>query len=160
VPALATAGDPEGTLVFDVAEERVAGYREGLGPAWDENAVRTAMPNAPEPARTGALELLGGSDRPSAILAMTDPFAVGVLHAAELVPAEFSVVGFDDSSAAHLASPPLTTVAQPHVEKGRLAAEWLIDDIARGAGRRRRRPAILPTELVGRESTAPNTARR
>src|SRR6266511_1773680 len=63
VPALATAGDPEGTLVFDVAEERLAGYREGLGPAWDENAVRTAMPNAPEPARTGALELLGGSDR-------------------------------------------------------------------------------------------------
>jgi DNA-binding LacI/PurR family transcriptional regulator len=160
VLTFATAADPDGTLVFDVTEERLAGYREGLGPAWDESAVRVARPNAPEPARVVALELLRGSSRPTAILAMTDALAIGALQAAaELriaVPAELSVVGFDDSPAATLASPPLTTVAQPHEEKGRLAAEWLVKDIARGAGPgRRRRQAILPTELVVRESTAP-----
>ena len=159
VLSFVTAEDPDGTLVFDVTEERLAGYREGLGPAWDENAVRTCRPNAPEPARSAALELLRGPTPPTAILAMTDALALGVLQAAaELeiaVPRELSVAGFDDSPAAALAHPPLTTVAQPHEEKGRLAAEWLIRDIARGrAPGRRRRHALLPTELVVRESTA------
>ena len=160
VLTFATAADPDGTLVFDVTEERLAGYREGLGPTWNESAVRVARPNAPEPARVAALGLLRGSSRPTGILAMTDALAIGFLQAAaELgiaVPEKLSVVGFDDSPAAALASPPLTTVAQPHEEKGRLAAEWLVKDIARGAGPgRRRRQAILPTELVVRESTAP-----
>jgi DNA-binding LacI/PurR family transcriptional regulator len=154
-----TAADPEGTLVFDISEERLAGYREGLAEAWDEDAVLTSEHNAPEPARALALELLSRPRRPTAILAMTDALAIGVLQAAaELglaVPQELSVVGFDDAPAAAMAAPPLTTVAQPHEEKGRLASEWLIGEIA-GRGRRRRRPrTLLPTELVVRESTAP-----
>ena len=51
-------------------------------------------------------------------------------------------------------APPLTTVAQPNEEKGRLAARWLMDDIERGADPAGRREQILPTELVVRESTA------
>jgi DNA-binding LacI/PurR family transcriptional regulator len=91
---------------------------------------------------------------------MSDVLALGALQAAaELgvaVPDQLSVVGFDDSPAAELATPPLTTVAQPHAEKGRLAAEWLIRAIERGRpSRGRRRRAILPTELVVRGSTAP-----
>jgi DNA-binding LacI/PurR family transcriptional regulator len=161
VLSFVTAEDPDGTLVFDVSEERLAGYREGLGPVWDEGAVRTCRPNAPEPARVAALELLRLPEPPTAILAMTDALALGVLQAAsELevpVPGSLSVVGFDDSPAAVLAHPQLTTIAQPHEEKGRLAAEWLIEDIERGVGarRRRRRRRILPTKLVVRESTAP-----
>jgi DNA-binding LacI/PurR family transcriptional regulator len=90
---------------------------------------------------------------------MSDVLALGALQAAaELgiaVPEELSLVGFDDSPAAALATPPLTTVAQPHEEKGRLAAEWLVRAIERGQTlRSRRRRAILPTELVVRESTA------
>jgi len=64
------------------------------------------------------------------------------------------VVGFDDGPAAEHAAPPLTTVAQPNEEKGRLAAQWLMDDIERGAPAGRREQ-ILPTELIVRESTAP-----
>jgi DNA-binding LacI/PurR family transcriptional regulator len=164
VLSFATAADPTGALVFDVTEERLAGYREGLGAVWDESTLRTCRPNAPEPARSVALELLRGPAPPTAILAMTDALALGVLQAAaELeidVPDRLSVVGFDDSPAAVLASPPLTTVAQPHEEKGRLAAEWLVRDIARGRDPgRRRRQALLPTELVVRESTAPPPGR-
>ena len=106
------------------------------------------------------MELLRAPEPPTAILAMSDTLAIGALQAAaELgvtVPTELSVVGFDDSPIAQHTTPPLTTVAQPQEEKGRLAAEWLIADIERGAGaRRRRRRRILPTELVLRESTAP-----
>jgi DNA-binding LacI/PurR family transcriptional regulator len=150
--------DRDGTLRLDLTAERRAGYRDGLGSAWEEGLLAIARPNAPEAGRRAALELLRLDPPPTAILAMTDVLAIGVLQAAgELgvrVPADLSVVGFDDSPAAALASPPLTTVAQPHEEKGRLAAEWLIEAVEVGAQSPRRR-AILPTELVVRESTAP-----
>jgi DNA-binding LacI/PurR family transcriptional regulator len=156
--------DAEGLLALDLSRERLAGYQEGLGPAWREEYVRTCRPNAAEPARLATLELLRAEIPPTAILAMSDVFAVGALQAAaELgvaVPADLSLVGFDDSPAAAMANPPLTTVAQPHEEKGRLAAEWLVDAIERGRPLRgRRRRAILPTELVVRESTAPPRTR-
>jgi DNA-binding LacI/PurR family transcriptional regulator len=152
--------DPEGTLALDLTTERLAGFREGLGPVWNEGLVRIARPNAPEPARRAALELLRGEPRPTAILAMSDILAIGALQAAGeaglSVPCQLSLVGFDDSPAAAMANPPLTTVAQPHEEKGRLAAEWLIEAVEAGRNaRRRRRRAILPTELVVRGSTAP-----
>jgi DNA-binding LacI/PurR family transcriptional regulator len=159
-----SALDADERLALDLSTERLAGYREGLGAAWDEGLVRACRPNAPEPARLAALELLQGKTPPTAILAMSDVFALGVLQAADeldvAVPADLSVVGFDDGPAAALARPPLTTVAQPHEEKGRLAAEWLVKAIERGdTSRGRRRRAILPTELVVRESTAPPRGR-
>jgi DNA-binding LacI/PurR family transcriptional regulator len=85
--------------------------------------------------------------------------AIGALEAAAeqgvSVPRELSVVGFDDSPAALHATPPMTTVAQPHEEKGRLAAQWLMEEIEeeeRPPGWHTR--AILPTHLVVRESTS------
>ena len=155
--------DAEGTLALDLSAERLAGYKEGLGPAWDERAVRTCRPNAPEPARLAALELLQSETPPTAMLAMSDVLALGALQAAaELgvaVPGELSLVGFDDSPAAVLATPALTTVAQPQEEKGRLAAQWLIQAMERGpAARGRPRRAILPTKLIVRQSTAPPSA--
>ena len=151
--------DAEGTLAIDLSAERLAGYRQGLGRAWDEGLVRTCRPNAQDPAHRATLDLLRGPGPPTAILAMSDVLAFGALHAAaELgvaVPEQVSIVGFDDNPAAELTTPPLTTVAQPHEEKGRLAAELLIQAIERG-GRppRRGRQTILPTELVVRGSTA------
>jgi len=65
---------------------------------------KMARPNAVEPAREATLELLRDPDPPTAILAMTDTLAFGALEAAaELgvsVPAELSIVGFDDTPAA------------------------------------------------------------
>jgi DNA-binding LacI/PurR family transcriptional regulator len=58
-------------------------------------------------------------------------------------------VGFDDAPLAARSSPPLTTVHQPLVEKGQIAAELLF-------GRRKATgPIVLPTRLVVRGSTAP-----
>ena len=64
------------------------------------------------------------------------------------VPDDLSVAGFDDTPTATSTRPALTTVHQPHIEKGRTAARLLLD----GA------PATvveLPTELVVRTSTGP-----
>jgi DNA-binding LacI/PurR family transcriptional regulator len=154
--------DREGTLVLDMTLERLEGYKQGLGAAWDNDLVRICRPNAAEPARRAALELLRLAEPPTAILAMSDVLAIGALQAADelrvSVPSALSLVGFDDSPAAALATPPLTTVAQPHEEKGRLATELLLDAIEHRA-EPDSQPArvILPTELVIRESTTPAT---
>jgi DNA-binding LacI/PurR family transcriptional regulator len=158
-----TALDAEGRLALSISRERLAGYEEGLAEAWDDGAVRVCRPNAPEPARRATLELLESEQPPTAVLAMSDVLALGALQAAaELgigVPADLSLVGFDDSPAARLATPALTTVAQPHEEKGRIAAEWLVDAIERGQPLPDDRRVILPTEVVARDSTAPPKGR-
>jgi LacI family transcriptional regulator len=46
------------------------------------------------------------------------------------VPAQLSVVGFDDTHLARSANPPLTSVRQPHAEKGRAAARAALAQIA------------------------------
>ncbi|HWE64231.1 MAG TPA: substrate-binding domain-containing protein, partial [Chloroflexota bacterium] len=94
--------------------------------------------------------------RPTAVLAMSDIIALGVLSAAQelglSVPEDLSIVGFDDIPAAQLCRPALTTVCQPTLEKGMLAARLLID---RQSGNERIEHRILPAALVVRESTAP-----
>jgi DNA-binding LacI/PurR family transcriptional regulator len=90
---------------------------------------------------------------------MSDILALGALdgavEAGVSVPGELSVVGVAVKTAAPHATPPLTTVAQPQEEKGRLAARWLMDEIEHGGvPPAQHKRAILPTELVVRESTA------
>ena len=106
----------------------------------------------------GALKLLRQSPHITAIFALTDAIAVGVLHAAaELglkVPQDLSVVGFDDILLASHVMPRLTTVAQPVEKIGQKATELLLQQI--------QNPALpselitLETHLVIRESTAPH----
>jgi DNA-binding LacI/PurR family transcriptional regulator len=159
VLSFVAALDAEGTHGFFLSTERLAGYQEGLAELWDADAVRVCRPNALRPARRAALDLLGSESPPTAILAMSDVLARGAAHAAaELgvaVPRELSIVGFDDSPAATLGSPALTTVAQPHGEKGRVVGQWLVEAIEGSRPLEADRRVILPTELVVRESTAP-----
>jgi DNA-binding LacI/PurR family transcriptional regulator len=65
------------------------------------------------------------------------------------VPGELSVVGFDDIPAAATAAPALTTVSQPHAEKGRAAVRLLV------AGADPAESVLLPCHLVVRASTGP-----
>jgi DNA-binding LacI/PurR family transcriptional regulator len=103
-------------------------------------------------ARAGAA-LLDRADRPTAILALSDLQAMGVLEAAAErgidVPGELSVVGFDDIPQAAAATPGLTTVSQPHTEKGRAAVRLLV------TGANPADSVLLPCHLVVRASTGP-----
>ena len=67
------------------------------------------------------------------------------------VPADLSVVGYDDLPMSAWTNPALTTVRQPIVEKGRLAARLLIQ---RMKGKTVVSPAPLATRLVVRGSTS------
>ncbi|MDX2162040.1 MAG: LacI family DNA-binding transcriptional regulator [bacterium] len=98
---------------------------------------------------------------PTAIFALTDVTAVGVMHAVtELgyrIPDDLSVVGYDDIPIASYTMPPLTTVAQPIVEMGRTAAEMLLRHIENP--KLPFEKVVLPTHLVVRGTTAPPRAR-
>jgi len=65
------------------------------------------------------------------------------------VPRDLSVVGFDDVPLAAAATPALTTVSQPHEEKGRAAVRLLV------SGARPEDSVLLPCHLVVRASTGP-----
>jgi LacI family transcriptional regulator len=67
------------------------------------------------------------------------------------VPANVSVVGFDDIPESVLVQPPLTTVHQEHKGKGLLAGRKLIDLILDRAARDH--PVIPEPQLIVRQST-------
>jgi LacI family transcriptional regulator len=89
-----------------------------------------------------------------AVFAASDMMAMGALRAlreaGRPVPGEIAVVGFDDMSFAATADPPLTTMRQPTLRQGYVAAETLIEMITENDLRPRR--ILLPTELVIRSS--------
>jgi DNA-binding LacI/PurR family transcriptional regulator len=95
--------------------------------------------------------------RPTAVLAMSDAAAAGILQAARHmglnVPRDLSVVGFDDLPLTRFTDPPLTTVHQPVRQKGEEAARLLLD--ALGPAREHGEHRMLETRLVVRRSTAP-----
>jgi DNA-binding LacI/PurR family transcriptional regulator len=150
------------TLPFDVPRERLAGYRAGLGDAWDPALVLTAYANRQDTGRRLLGELLEIEPTPTAVLAMSDAFAAGVVRAAIdaglRVPADLSVVGFDGVPLSELTEPPLTTVVQPTEYKGELAAQSLLRALEPGGGEGDGGDpprTILPTKLVVRGTTGP-----
>jgi DNA-binding LacI/PurR family transcriptional regulator len=99
--------------------------------------------------------LLDG-EPPTAIFGANDLIALGAIRLAReiglAVPADLSVVGFNDIPQSELFDPPLTTVHVPQEEMGVLAAALLIDHLE---GRHLdRRQIVLEAELIVRGSTA------
>jgi LacI family transcriptional regulator len=141
-----------------VDDARYHGYRAALseaGIALDPSLVDRAHFRI-EPAVAAAEKILRLPDRPTAVFAANDHEALGVIEAARRlglrVPAELSVVGFDDSLLAAAASPPLTSVRQPFAQMGAVAYRILTDQME---GREPNSIRVeLATTLVVRESTA------
>ncbi len=94
--------------------------------------------------------------RPTAVIAYNDMVAIGAMdaikHQGLVIPADMSIVGFDDISLSAEVMPPLTTVQVPKELMGRLAVETLFHAIMRKSDFTRK--ILLPTRLVVRESTA------
>ncbi len=91
---------------------------------------------------------------PTAIIAMSDVIAFGIINAAHqvnvLVPEDLSILGFDDLQFSSIITPPLTTIHQPIYEKGKLAAEMLVNKI----NGLEVQHIVLPTGLIIRESVS------
>tara|TARA_Y100001933_G_scaffold42660_1_gene39847 strand:- start:87825 stop:88865 length:1041 start_codon:yes stop_codon:yes gene_type:complete len=103
--------------------------------------------------------------RPTAICCANDEMAMAVLRTARSmgidVPGQLSVVGFGETNVAPMADPPLTSIDQSYQAMGSLASEKLIDVLenrADGEALAANTPHLtIPTRLVIRQSTAPNS---
>jgi DNA-binding LacI/PurR family transcriptional regulator len=161
IVSFATTAPGIDDLIFPVTEERRTGYLEGLGDI--EPEVVVCRPNSHEAAEEAGRAVLDRdrAQRPTALLCMSDAIAHGCRRVAAAldidVPGELSIVGFDNSPVALLSAPPLTTVAQPMAEKGRIATELAL--AAAGGRKRLPRRTIMPTELLVRGTTGPPPTR-
>ncbi|SNT31500.1 DNA-binding transcriptional regulator, LacI/PurR family [Asanoa hainanensis] len=135
---------------------RLAGYRqavEALGAQVDEKLI--GYGDFSEASGTAAMRrLLEDNPTLDAVFAASDLMAYGAVRALQeagrSVPAEVSVVGFDDAPIARQANPALTTVHQPIEEMGREMARLLVARIRREEITQPH--VVLDTWLVERES--------
>lgn len=137
--------------------DRFQGYRQGLAEA--------GIPFRPELVQEGGItqqdgalaaeRLLSLPEPPTAILAVDDTVALGVLEAALKrgirVPGDLAVAGFNDSPITSWTRPQLTTVRIPVYDLGAMAARMLVG-LLHGIPSRPHQ-VILPSQIVVREST-------
>lgn len=111
-------------------------------------ALELLVPIDAGAAYRGACELLALAGRPSAVFAVTDMLALGVMRAAGTaglrIPADLSVVGMDDIELAAMTDPPLTTVRIRKDVMGATAARLLLGLIAG-------QPVLEPRTIVANE---------
>jgi DNA-binding LacI/PurR family transcriptional regulator len=104
-----------------------------------------------ESGTTATSWLLDHDPIPTAIVALSDVLALGALQALRRrglqIPADMSVCGFDDITAAQAAN--LTTVHQPIRDKGQHVGRLLIDPESQP------RQVLLPISLIDRSTTGP-----
>jgi LacI family transcriptional regulator, repressor for deo operon, udp, cdd, tsx, nupC, and nupG len=155
------ADDPFG---FPAPKERAQGYRQALADAGLEAADELEV--------SGNFSLQGGAeamqrlltldDPPTAVFACSDEMAIGAMQVAQdaglRVPANLSIVGFDDHEVAEFVG--LTTIRQDVGGLGERAAQLLLELM-----RQPEQPApasaahlIQPTRLVVRRTTGPPPA--
>ncbi|WP_250445947.1 LacI family DNA-binding transcriptional regulator [Actinotalea sp. C106] len=139
----------------DSGSDRLAGFREALGPAFDRRLVVENQLYEYTAGRTGMIELLEREPEVDGVFAASDAIAAGVLDALRAagrrVPEDVGVVGFDDSSWALRCQPLLTTVHQPARLLGEAAAASVLAQL-RGTATDDPAGGLLETHVVVRES--------
>jgi beta-glucosidase len=137
--------------------DRCEGYRNALSDAGIElDPTFEAEGDFTQSSGQRAMaELLTRHPEVDAVFAASDLMAAGALRAlldaGRRVPQDVAVIGFDDSHAAVLASPKLSSVRQPIEAMGRELANILLDHITSGEGTPK--SVVLDTKLILREST-------
>lgn len=146
----------EGPQGFRSALERREGWREAMaahGLPCDDSLIARGSYTF-ETGKAAGAALLDQAQPPTAIFASNDVMAAGVVHIARErgldVPADLSVVGFDDTAIAATIWPPLTTVRWPIRTMARSAARKLIEPESAA-----KEQSLFPTELVPRASVSP-----
>ena len=141
--------------------QRRAGYAEAMQaaglpiePHWQVECAPTRLDAA---SRTAAL--FAAAPVPTAAVCYNDAVALGLmlgLNQRGLRPGrDFALTGFDDIAEASMSMPPLTTLTAAPRDRGRQAAELLLQRLREPVASTRR--TIAPVQLVIRESSCPPT---
>lgn len=134
--------------------ERQKGYECAMGDAGLTAEVVHESATTPDAGLSAGRKLFAGKTRPTAVYAVNDAMAMGVIRAAReaglSVPADVAVAGFDDVSIAASTDPPLTTVRVNKEIMGELAARRLLELI--GDEQQPHCRIIVGTTLIVRQS--------
>ena len=142
---------------YSLSDWRIAGWRRVM----EESGLATEGLCARgdfgfESGKVAARTLLERRERPTAIIASSDHMTLASLEVAKErgldVPADLSLVSFDNTPVMRFTQPRLTAIDQPIAETVSRAVEWLIDA---SPGASPDAPMNVPGALVERESTAP-----
>ncbi|AKM10374.1 LacI family DNA-binding transcriptional regulator [Croceicoccus naphthovorans] len=110
-----------------------------------------------ESGREGAEALLNGPNRATAIIASNDQMALATLEVARekglAIPADLSLISFDNTPIVKFTHPQLTAVDQPIAQVAAKAVDLII--AAHRDGEVPDAPVVVPADLVERASTAP-----
>jgi DNA-binding LacI/PurR family transcriptional regulator len=146
-------GTITGPLNTSSGRGRLAGYRRALGDAYSRSLVAEGDWSA----RSGLLaarKLLSRAPDLDGLFVHSDLMALQALtvlrEAGRRVPEDVAVVGFDDSVAATMADPPLTTVHQP-LERSAVESVRVLNELISGATSVPQH-VVLATRLVRRRS--------
>ena len=153
----------QSTLQYEIPGRRTCGYRRALEVA--------NIDYRPELVQDGSFAFDGGAEAmkllylvhepPTALFAMSDEMAIGALKTLRdlnlAVPADFSVIGFDDHDVAQYMD--LTTIRQPVSQYGILGAQALVERLESPVALPPRNIVCQP-ELIVRGTTGPAPARR
>ncbi|WP_432824457.1 LacI family DNA-binding transcriptional regulator [Dactylosporangium sp. CA-092794] len=146
---------PEASWVDGIRWRSLREVAAGLGVH-----TRRIGPFPPTVAGGAAAAVELGRRPAGAVVAYNDLIAIGIIRAltgaGARLPAELSIVGFDNIFAADLVAPGLTTVAAPLRAMGATAVQHILA-IVRGAHPPVFDPVSLPCRLVVRGSTAAAT---
>jgi LacI family transcriptional regulator len=142
------------------SRERIAGFHEAfteanLDPAGGQLCIQASPMDF---AQGDTVALLQSEKRPTAIIALGTRILAGVLRAARdlglAVPGDLSVLSVGDTDLASVHNPAITALRWSLEDIGRAAAELLLQRL-RGDASQAQARALLPVDLVLRESCGP-----
>lgn len=146
---------------LNTCRNRLRGYREGIKDNGLEEYIvspEKIYSRNDDLFRVGlrlAAGVLKDVPQADAVQCYSDYLAAGILagliRSGKRVPADISVIGFDDRELASFTSPPLTTLAQPGIEAGKLAVDLLLNQIE--SDTRTIKAVKVPMNLIIRKST-------
>lgn len=138
----------------DSGTDRLAGFTDALGSAFDQDLVEEVPLYSYADGAAAMARLLERTPDIDGVFAASDAVAAGAMwalrEAGRRVPEDVGVVGFDNSSWATRTTPQLSTVDQPAEGLGAAAAASVLAQLR--DDQRPREGILLPTPVVWRDS--------